>query len=261
MKAATIHVAGFFLALAVLQADMPTPTELAARLDRIRRPTKSFTVRIVLTEIRQGKPDRTGEYRVFARKVAGYPDFETLTLCLSPASDRGKVALTKKSSAWFYDPKAARPVAVPYGKFRDKYFVSYGLTASFMQEYDAESAGIETIPDAARKERSCHHLVLRLRDAFKGATPETLHYWVDVDNLRLVRAHICNADGKVLRTVYYTDFVNVLDEDRPTHLPVISGTEPGLITDVRFKDLAYREIPAGLFTPEAMPQISKGELP
>lgn len=257
MKSCLLLAAAFF-GTNVLLAAPPTAQELAVHLDNVRRPSKSFYVRIKLTEVREGKPDTVLEFDVFARKVAGYPDFDTLTRCLLPESDRGKVLLTKGTQAWIYDPKSSRPVSVSYEKLRSKFFVSYGLTSSFVAEYDATLVGTEKVLDVARKERTCLHLHLAHREGSKIA-PGSVRYWVDADNLRLVRGQIFSSSGKLLRTVYYTRFQQVLGRERPTRLPVVSGVEPGLVTDVEFKDLAYKDLSEDLFTVQAMPAFSKDD--
>jgi hypothetical protein len=253
-------LAGASLGATVVLAGPPTAQELAAHCDNVRRPSKSFHVRIKLNEIRDGKLDKVLEFDVFARKVAGYPDFDTLTRCLLPQSDYGKVLLTKGTQAWIYDPKSSRPVSVSYEKLRSKYFVSYGLTSSFVAEYDPTIVGTEKVLDVMRKERTCLLLNLAHREGSKIA-PGSVRYWVDADSLRLVRGQIFSSSGKLLRTVYYTRFQQVLGRERPTRLPVVSGVEPGLVTDIEFNDLRYVDLPEDLFTLQAMPAISKGEKP
>jgi hypothetical protein len=203
---------------------------------------------------------RTGEYVVYARKVAGYPDFDTVTICKAPPDDRGKVLLTKGNEAWLYDPKSARPVPVSYAKLRNQFFLADGLTASFTQEYDSENLGEDKALDAARKEHVCWHLKLNHRGK-AGLAPEAIEFWIDKETLRPVRGQISSASGKLLRTVFYAEFKNILDEMRPTRLPIVSGIEHGLLRDVRFTDLVYRDTPASLYTREAMAAVSKGTLP
>jgi len=112
-------LSGSLLCAVLVRAEIPSGTQLAEHLDRVRRPVKSFSVSITITEIRVGKVSRVGEYVVYARKVAGYPDFDTVTICKTPADDRGKVLLTKGNEAWLYDPKSARPVSISYEKLRN----------------------------------------------------------------------------------------------------------------------------------------------
>jgi outer membrane lipoprotein-sorting protein len=224
---------------------------MAAHMDGIRRPAKSFEVVITLTEWRDGKKDKTGVFHVYARKVAGYPDFDTLAYCMAPAGDKGKVLLTKGTEAWLLDPKSERPVSLSYEKVRSQFFVAYGLTASFVREYQAAYAGEETVQDAARRDRACYHYELRQREGMTKA-PGKLHYWLDKESLRPVKGQIMTSGGKLLRTVYYTRFKKVLGRERPTRLPVVSGEERGLVTDIEFSNLAYRDLPAPMFTPEGM---------
>src|SRR3954468_8421500 len=211
---AIINLAISMTLAAAGRAAPPTPAELAAYLDNVRRPSKSFQVRIKLAELRDSKADKVFEFDVFARKVSGYPDFDTLTRCLLPESDKGKVLLTKGTQAWLYDPNSSRPVSISYEKVRSKFFVSYGLTSSFVQEYDPTLLGTESILDAARKERICYHLHLVHREDNKIA-PGSLDYWIDTDSMRIVRGQISSSSGKLLRTVYYTRFQDVMGRERP----------------------------------------------
>lgn len=252
-------LAGSWCFLLSANAD-PTGRELAEHLDRIRRPLKSFSVQVTLTDIRDRKTDVVNTFIIYARKTGGYPDFDTMTRCESPENDRGKVVLTRGSAAWLYDPKSSRPVSIPFEKMRSKFFIAYGLTSSFVQEYDAQNLGGEKAMDAARREHNCWHLKLKHRGS-AASEQEMIEYWLDVQTLRPVRGQIFNASGKLLRTVYYADFKNALDQIRPTRLVVIMHTEPGLVTDIYFTNLAYRDTPANLYTTEAMPLMSRGTAP
>lgn len=250
-----------YLALSsALAADPPTGARLAQHLDDVRRPVKSFSVRITLAEIRDGKVDRVGEFQLYARKTSGYPDFDTVTLCLQPEADRNKVLLTRGNEAWLYDPKSLHPVSISYDKLRNKLFVADGLTSSFVQEYVAENLGEDKAADAARKEHDCWHLKLTRRGK-GGLATEALEYWLDKETLRPVRGQIYSANARLLRTAYYTEFKKVLDQVRPTRLSIIVHTERGLVADIRFYDFAYLDTPDSFYMREAMPAISKGLMP
>ena len=244
-----------------LPGQTPTAQELAAHLDKIRRPVKSFAMRLHITEIRPDKPERESEFQVYARKTSGYLDFETVTVCLLPESDRGKVVLTKGTEAWLYDPKASRAVAISYRKFEDAFFPAGGLTSSFVKEYDPEYAGVEKVTDAANREHLCHHLILKVRKEYQNMAPGLLDFWLDRETLRPVREMISREKGGLLRTVYYTKFESVLGGERPTRLPMISNVERGLVIDLQILDPVYREMPADAFTLKGLSQVSKGELP
>jgi outer membrane lipoprotein-sorting protein len=237
-----------------------TGQQLAEQLDRVRRPTRSFEVHMELTELRDGKPVRVVAQHVYARKNAGRPEYDTVSISLAPEEDRNKVILTKDRGVWLLDPKATRPVAISPQKFRSKFFVADALTTSFAAQYDSEIVGEEKVLDAARKERNCHHLRMKLKDK-EGMTPETIDYWMEKGTLRVVRGQFFNGKGKLLRTAYYTSFQQVLGETRPMRILIVSEVEAGLVTDIQFTKLAHRDTPPGLYAPEAMSAVSRGELP
>lgn len=254
-----LAVLAFCVSAGGVVAQSPTGQELAEHLDKIRRPNRSFEVHLTLTELRDGKPMRTAQHHLFARKSNARADFDAITLCLSPEEDRDKTILTKGNEVWLYDPKSARPVAIPPKKFRGKFFVADALSTSFAEQYASEMIGEEKVLDAARKERECHHLRMKLRDK-SDSTPEVIDYWVEKSTLRPVRGQFFR-DGKLLRTAYYTGYQKVLGETRPMRILVINASEPGIVTDIIFTKLAHRETPESLYRPEALPAVSKRELP
>ncbi len=245
---------------ASLMAQEPSGQKLAERLDEVRRPGRSFEVRLTLTEIRDGKVSKTSEHRIVARKHPDREDYDTVALALAPEEDKGKVVLTRGIEVWLYDPKSSRPVKISPRQFRGKFFVADALSTSFALSYTSENAGTETILDASRKERACHHLRMKLRQT-GGLIPEAIDYWVDRSTLLPVKGEFHNGSGKLLRTAYYMDAQRILGEPRPMRILVVSGTERGLVTDVRFQQIQVRETPEGIYAPEHLPAFSRGELP
>lgn len=257
-----LPLAVFLVCMFVGRAEAQTPTghQLAEHLDKTRRPTRSFEVRMKLTELRDGKPTRVSDHQLYSRKSTGRADFDTITRVLAPEEDRSKVILTRGREVWLFDPKSSRPVSISPKQFRGKFFVADALSTSFATQYECENLGEDKVLDAARKERTCFRLRMKLREK-GGLTPELVEYWLDKETLRVVRGQFFSGSGRLLRTAYYTGHQRVLDELRPMRILVVSGSEPGLVTDIVFSKLAYRDTPETLFTPEALPGISKGEQP
>jgi hypothetical protein len=106
---------------------------------------------------------------LYARKNAVRLSFDTVSVMPSPKEDRNKVILTRDRDMWLLDPNATRPVAISPQKFRAKFFGADALSTSLAAQYDAEIVGEEKVPDAARKERVCHHL--RMNCVTKGKLP------------------------------------------------------------------------------------------
>lgn len=242
-----------------LQAD-PTAQQLAERLDFVRRPDQSFEVKLNITELHDGKAEQQSELRVMARKHAGSLRFDVVAQCLAPAADSGKTLLVTPGELWFYDPKAARPTRVSMQHFLGRFSLSDALSTSFAAEYDSELAGEETIRDAARADVLCLRLRMKRRDK-EGTAPEIVEYWVDKERLQPVRGRFYSANGTLLRSSYYAGYTRVLGEIRPTRVLVVSHTEQGVVTDIRFGGFELHEWPEAMFAKEALERVSRGRMP
>jgi outer membrane lipoprotein-sorting protein len=250
----------FFGAVLAARADLTGP-QLADRLDFVRRPTQSFEVKMTVTELRNGKPDQFSVMRVMARKHPDSTRFDAVALCLEPEADRGKVVFTgEEKDVWFFDPKAKHPTRVSSHHFKGKFFVSDALSTSFNAEYESELDGEETIPDAGHHDVACLRLKMKKRDK-AAMTPDIIEYWVDKKLLQPIRGEFFTASGKLLRTSYYAAYAKVLGETRPTRVLVVSNTEKGVVTDIKFSDFAAHEWPAAMFSKDALELVSRGELP
>ena len=243
----------------VLRAE-PDAAQLAERLDFVRRPTQSFGVTLNITELHNGKATQQSVLRVMARKHPDSLRFDAVAHVLEPAADRGKVLLTTPREVWFFDPKAKHPTQVSPHHFRGKFFVSDALSTSFAADYESTLDGTEVIQDAARQDVDCLRLKMRRREK-TGTAPEVVTYWVDRKLLQPIRGQFFTASGKLLRTSYYAAYAKVLGEIRPTRVLVVSNTERGLVTDIRFDGFTARDWPDAMFAKEALERVSAGELP
>lgn len=249
------------LLLSVITAGAaPTGPELAARLDHVIRPDRSFEVRLDITDLKDGKPTQQSALRVMARRIADGTRFDAVANCLAPVADQGKTVLTAAGEIWFLDPKAKHPTRLSAQHFRGHSFVSDTLATSFAADYNTEILGEETVQDAARHDVLCLHLKLKLKLP-RAAQPDTVEFWMDKKLLQPIKSQVATAKGKALRTSYYAAYAKVFDELRPTRVLVVSNTERGRITDVKFADFKPAEWKDEMFTKEALAKIAKGELP
>jgi outer membrane lipoprotein-sorting protein len=238
----------------------PTAQQLADRLDFIRRPTQSFEVKMTITEFKNGKQEQVSALRVMARKHPESTRFDAVALCLEPTADKGKSVFTGEKDVWFFDPKAKRPTQVSAHHFKGKFFVSDALSTSFTADYECELDGEETIPDASHQNVPCLRLKMKKRDK-TGLTPDLIEYWIDKKLMQPIRGEFFTASGKLLRTSYYAGYGKVFGESRPTRVLVVSNTEKGVVTDIKFSDFATREWPEAMFSKDALEKVSRGELP
>ncbi len=205
-------------------------------------------VNLAATEFRQGKKEREATFRMYTRKTD--VGFDSLTVCLSPAADANKLVLARQEKLWFYDPKSARPVPVSPYQFRNHSFVFEALNNRLTVAYTAQIVGVEVTSDVARTGRKALMVRLLPREQKSGLVTQ---YWLDRENFTPIKSEVATANGKVLRTVYYSEVRNVLGEMRPTRIVVVNQVE-GNVSEVKFSAFAFYDAPASIFEQELMPK-------
>ena len=239
-----------FLLLAALSfaEEKSSAGQMLAQLDRIRLPSHSFVVDLSITDFRLGKKEREGTFRLYSRRTPN--GFDSLAVCLTPAGDRNKLLLSKGERLWFYDPRSARAVPVSPSQFRSHSFVLDLFGSPLSSSYSAELAGEGSTTDLARREITATRLELSSRG--RGKTGATMRYWVDKESYRPLKSEMFSNSGKLLRTVYYGEFRNILGEHRPTRLVVVNPVESS-VNEVKFTNFTYRDSPDPIFEETLLP--------
>jgi outer membrane lipoprotein-sorting protein len=238
----------FVLIATTAAQDRITAEQILTKLDRIRQPARSFAVSAAVTEFREGKKDREATFRMFARKMGS--GFDSLTVCLSPAADLNKLLLARGNKLWFYDPKSARPVPVSPYQFRNHSFVFDAVNNNLEAAYVAQIEGEQAVSDLGRTQRKARLIKLIPRDHKSGLITR---YWLDNETSSPIKSEILTGDGKVLRTVYYSELKNVLGETRPTKIVVVNPVERS-VAEVKFSAFSYFDAPDSVFEEDLMPK-------
>jgi len=249
-KGVLVLCPALFLLLAALSfaEEKSSAGQMLAQLDRIRLPSHSFVVDLSITDFRLGKKEREGTFRLYSRRTPN--GFDSLAVCLTPPSDRNKLLLSKGERLWFYDPRSARAVPVSPSQFRSHSFVLDLFGSPLSSSYSAELAGEGTTTDLARREITATRLELSSRG--RGKTGATMRYWVDKESYRPLKSEMFSNSGKLLRTVYYGEFRNILGEHRPTRLVVVNPVESS-VNEVKFTNFTYRDSPDPIFEETLLP--------
>jgi len=244
------HASFIFLTASSLGDDKVSADQILAQLDRIRLPSRSFVADLAITDFRQGKKEREGTFRLYSRRTP--KGFDSLAVCLTPAGDRNKLLLSKGERLWFYDPRSARAVPVSPSQFRSHSFVLDLFSSPLSSSYSAELEGESNTTDLARHEITANRLKLTLHG--RGRSGATVRYWLDKENSRPLKAEMFSNSGKLLRTVYYSEFRNVLGEQRPTRLVVVNPVEAS-VNEVKFTSFSYHDTPDPVFEETQLPGV------
>ena len=173
---------------------------------------------------------------------------------VDPPRDAGKMLLFRGNVLWFYDPASKDSIRIPPQQILAGQ-ASAGdlLTENLAVNYTATLKGTETIEDADRAKRNCWHL--DLVPANESATYNRVEYWIETGSYNPIKAKFYSDSGRLLKILYYRNFVQSLDHVRPSGAVIIDAVNPGLVTTLDFSAMQYRDIPDYWFQRDFLPQV------
>jgi outer membrane lipoprotein-sorting protein len=247
------------LALVVLlvfagAAHAQSARDIIAAADKVRNPGDPFRTTTTLTEYIRGQPKDSTVLVVYSKEDKASGQFRNLVRYVEPPRDAGKMALLDGQNLWFYDPAAKSSVRIsPQQRLVGQASIGDVLTVNFAVDYSGTLLGDETITDAEKQQRNCWHLDLR------AATPTAVYsraeYWVEKGTFRPVRTKFWSDSGRILKVLYYRDFVQRLGAARPGSAVIIDAVDATLVTTVRFDNGVFQDIPDVWYQRDYLPRM------
>lgn len=247
------------LAAAILLLGAPafaaeTAQDIVARADAIRNPEKPFRATSVLTEYHSGTATDRNVLLIFSKIDPATHQFRNLARYVDPPRDAGKMVLLG-SVLWFYDPASKDSVRIsPQQRLVGQAAIGDVLTVNLAIDYTASLVGEETITDASHQQRKCWHLDMKA--ATDAATYNHVEYWVEEGSYDPIKAKFYSDSGRLLKILYYRDYVERLDGVRPTQAVIIDAIDSSLVTVVDFQDSKFLDIPDIWFQRDYLPHLS-----
>lgn len=228
--------------------------EIVARADAIRNPSKPFRATSVLTEYRAGTPADRNVLLVYSKIDPATHQFRNLARYIDPPRDAGKMVLLG-SVLWFYDPASKDSVRIsPQQRLTGQAAIGDVLTVNLAVDYTASLVAEETIPDAAKQPRRCWHLDMKA--ATDTATYNHVEYWVEEGSFDPIKAKFYSDSGRLLKILYYRNYIERLDGLRPTQAVIIDAVDSSLVTVVDFSDSRFQDIPDTWFQRDYLPHLN-----
>ena len=220
----------------------------------MRNPDKPFHVTTVTIQYDHGKPTDKNVFSVYSKVDPATRQFRDLVVYVSPPRDAGKMVLFRGNVLWFYDPASKDSIRIPPQQIlMGQASAGDLLTENLAVNYTATLLGTETIEDAGREKRDCWHLDLKA--ANESATYNRVEYWVEQDNSYPIKAKFYSDSGRLLKILYYRNFVLSLDRIRPTEAVIIDAVNPALVTTLDFSGMEYRDIADSWFERDYLPHV------
>lgn len=243
--------AGFALQAATAFAQ--SAQEIVAATDKVRNAEQPFRSTLTLTEYVRGEERSRSVFVLFSKEDASRR-FRNLLQYVEPPRDAGKRVLLDGRSFWFFDPTSQASVRISaQQRLVGQAAIGDVLTVNLAEDYSASIAGTESIDDAARQKRTCWHL--ELKPASDTAVYSRVEYWVEQGTFRPVKGKFYSDSGRLLKVIYYRDFVERLGAQRPAEAVILDAVDSSLATIATFGDSRFQEIPEAWFQRDYLPRL------
>ncbi|HEY4941229.1 MAG TPA: outer membrane lipoprotein-sorting protein [Rhizomicrobium sp.] len=228
--------------------------DIVAGADSVRNPQQPFRLTVTDIAYNAGKPTDKNVFSVYSKIDPATRQFRDLVIYIDPPRDAGKMVLFRGNVLWFYDPASKDSIRIPPQQtLTGQASAGDILTENLAINYTATLIGDDTIDDAGRQKRDCWHLDLKA--ANDGATYNRVEYWVEKSTHFPIKAKFYSDSGRLLKILYYRNFVMGLDRVRPAQAVIIDAVDSALVTTVDFSDSHYQDIPDSWFQRDYLPHV------
>jgi hypothetical protein len=220
--------------------------QVIAAADRIRNPGVPFRLTNTIVEYVNGTPRSSVRLAVYAKENGATHQYRNLVQYIAPQRDHGKTVLLDGSQMWYYDPYSKASVRISQQqRLLGQASNGDAVTVNLARDYRPTVVGVETVNDADGKSRACWHL--NLQAATADAVYNRMDYWIEQKTAYSVKAKYYSDSGRLLKTVYFRNYQNRLDGQRPTEIVILDGVDKSLVTTMNYSDYRAAEIPDAWF--------------
>lgn len=250
----TLILAALSLLALALPAEAQTAQEIIAGADKVRNPGQPFRVTNTLVEYVHGEARNSDTLVVYAKVDPATGQFRDLVRYIEPPRDAGKMALLDGTVLWFYDPASKASVRIsPQQRLIGQASIGDILTVNLAIDYAGTLIGAESIQDSTRKPRNCWHLDMKA--ANDHATYNRVEFWIEKGSFYPIKGKFYSDSGRLLKILYYGNFVERLGGIRPTEAIIIDAVDSALVTKLTFGDYKAHDIPETWFQRDYLPRL------
>ena len=235
-KYSFIIIAALILTFCGLQGYCLTPEEILKRVDEIRAPADTFAFDVKVTVRKAGSPDSINCFAVYVRGAE-----KSLVKFISPALNKGKLLLMVGQNMWIYIPGTRHPIRIsPQQRLLGD--VSNGDVARVVYHLDYEAKALQK---GVFNGIEC--LKLKLKAKTKSAVYDRIVLWVEKNSFKPLKGDFYAVSGKLLKTGYYKDYINVLGKKRPMVLEIHDELRKGQYSIMEYSNMRLEDTPEAYY--------------
>lgn len=217
---------------------------IVRKSDAVRGPQGSFRMKIKVTSERseQEKQELFLETYVKDRTTS-------VVKFTDPARERGKAMLMVNDDLWMYIPGSKRTFRIsPQQRLMGDVANADVARVNFADDYEATIVKKTDKVDG----KDCYQLELVAKTKVSYAK---IHYWIEHNTYRPVKATFFAISGKPLKYATYTGYKNVAGALRPTVVEIVDGIKPDWKSEIRYTSMATASFPESIFQQSALPDL------
>lgn len=213
------------------------------KVDSIRSPADNFTFTVKLHS-KTASSETESEFEVWVRNST-----KSLVLYRQPIKQRGRSLLLDGSNMWIYIPGTSRPMRIsPQQQLTGAVSSADVARVVFSLDYMAESIEKQRIDDLPV-------LKLDLHARQNSVTYQRIHLWVTEKELHPLKADFFSLSGKLIRSIQYSGYQNVLGKQRPTILEISDAINPTVKATMSYSNFKIKDTPEEYYQPSYLGRL------
>jgi len=213
------------------------------KVDAIRSPSDNFVFTVKLYA-QTASSENVNELEVFVRN-----NTKSLVLYRQPAKQRGRALLLDGNNMWIYIPGTSRPLRIsPQQQLTGAVSNADVARVVFHLDYVARNIEKQQIDGVSM-------LKLDLQ-ARQGNVPyQRIHLWITENDLHPVKADFFSLSDKLLRTIQYSGYQEILGELRPTVLQISDAINPAIKATLVYSNFKIQDTPEAYYQPSYLGRL------
>ncbi len=212
------------------------------KVDAIRSPADNFVFTVKLHS-QTSSSDNESELEVFVRST------KSLVLYRQPIKQRGRALLLDGANMWIHIPGTSRPMRIsPQQQLTGAVSNADVARVVFSLDYIADSIEKNQLDDRPA-------LKLDLRARQNNTSYQRIHLWVAENNLHPLKADFFSLSGKLIRTIHYSGYQNILGQQRPTVLQISDALQPTAKATLNYSNFRIQDTPEEYYQPSYLGRL------
>ncbi|TQK01311.1 outer membrane lipoprotein-sorting protein [Herbaspirillum sp. SJZ130] len=226
------------------EIDTVDAASILEKVDAIRSPSENFvfTVKVnSLTSTLEGESEF---------EVSVHNRTKSLVLYRQPIRQRGRALLLDGPNMWIYIPGTNRPVRIsPQQQLTGAVSNADVARVVFSLDYCVELVEKQHIDDLPA-------LRLELRARQNSVPYQYVQLWITQKDLRPLKADFFSLSKKLIRTIRYEGYRNVLGQQRPTILKIVDAINPTVKATLTYSNFKIQDTPPEHYQPSYLGRLA-----